>query len=78
MSTSAKALGMTLPSLAVSVLGSLGCYVFYQALRFFINQWTSPLRMLRGPPNPSLLFGNMGPIQKSVHSLLHHVLHCDC
>lgn len=61
------ALEMALRSLAASVLATLGCYVFYQAARFFINLWTSPLRTLRGPPNPSLFFGNMGPIQKSVY-----------
>ncbi|KJA19222.1 hypothetical protein HYPSUDRAFT_44481 [Hypholoma sublateritium FD-334 SS-4] len=62
---------MALPSLAVSALTTLGCYVFYQVSRFFITLWTSPLRTLRGPPNPSLLFGNMGPIQKSENAGLH-------
>jgi hypothetical protein len=55
-----------LPTLLTSLVAAPLSYVAYKLFLFFHEQWTSPLRVLPGPPNPSLIFGNMKEISKAV------------
>ena len=63
-------LPLTSSYLPAAVLASLVAtplsYGAYRLFLFFYAQWTSPLHVLPGPPNASLLFGQMREIQKAV------------
>ncbi|KAF9484969.1 cytochrome P450 [Pholiota conissans] len=40
------------------IFGTLGAYVIYKIVKLFLDEWTSPLRVLPGPPTASFIFGN--------------------
>lgn len=48
------------------LLGTLGLYSLYRIANFVYYEWTSPLHVLPGPPNPSLIYGNIKLIDKGV------------
>ncbi|KAF9036828.1 cytochrome P450 [Panaeolus papilionaceus] len=50
--------------LRIILAGSAGLSIYgiYKVLRLLYREWTSPLRVLSGPPNSSLLWGNMKEI----------------
>lgn len=52
--------------LFTSLAATFGAYGAYRALAFFYANWTSPIRHLHGPPSPSLIWGNLQQIFKSV------------
>ncbi|KDR81931.1 hypothetical protein GALMADRAFT_135320 [Galerina marginata CBS 339.88] len=54
-----------------SLLATLGLYVVYKLSGIFYRQWTSPLNILPGPPNSSLIYGNMKQIWDAENSVLH-------
>ncbi|KAF9484968.1 cytochrome P450 [Pholiota conissans] len=62
---------MALQQLLFSLLATGGAYAFYRVTKFFYAQWTSPLHALPGPPNPSLIYGNMKLIWEAENSVLH-------
>ncbi|TFK22664.1 cytochrome P450 [Coprinopsis marcescibilis] len=41
-----------------SLFATFGTYGLYRILSFFYQEWTSPLKVLPGPPSQSWLFGN--------------------
>ena len=49
-------------------------YGLHKLFIFFYAQWTSPLHVLPGPPNASLLFGNMKEIWKAVCTISRLIL----
>lgn len=51
--------------LAGSSLAALA-FVLWKFARFLYDEWTSPLRKLPGPPNGSLLYGNMKQVLEAV------------
>jgi hypothetical protein len=58
---------MTYPSaLLASLVAAPLSYGTYKLFLFFYDQWTSPLRVLPGPPSTSLFFGNMKEISNAV------------
>lgn len=57
---------MGLPTVLVSLLAISAFYAFYRAAKFLYNESTAPRNALRGPPNPSLIFGNMYLLDESV------------
>ena len=58
---------MTYPSaLLASLVAAPLSYGAYKLILFFYDQWTSPLRVLPGPPSTSLIFGNMKEITNAV------------
>ncbi|KAF8968276.1 cytochrome P450 [Flammula alnicola] len=57
--------------LSVSLLATVGVYGLYRLAKFIYDQRTSPLRVLPGPPSPSLIFGNMKEIGEAENSVLH-------
>ncbi len=52
----------------LAFLLTVGTYLVFKIVKFLYGEWTSPLRVLPGPSNPSLLFGNMKQIWDSVCS----------
>ncbi|KAF8960371.1 cytochrome P450 [Flammula alnicola] len=57
--------------LLVSLLATVGVYGLYKLAKFLYDQWTSPLRVLPGPPNSSFIFGNLKEIWEAENSVLH-------
>ena len=55
-----------LPALLGSLVAIPLSYGAYKIFLFFYAQWTSPLHVLPGPPNASLIFGHMNAIMKAV------------
>lgn len=49
-----------------SFLAPLGVYMGYKLLLEVYNLWTSPINVLPGPRNPSLVWGNMLEIRDAV------------
>ncbi|KAJ7124095.1 cytochrome P450 [Mycena crocata] len=54
--------------LFVSVLGTLGAYAFYHAIKIIYAEMTSPLRYLPGPQSAHWLFGNEKEVERDVNS----------
>ena len=64
-----------LSQLLTSLVAVPLAYGAYKFLLFFYAQWTSPLRVLPGPPSTSLLYGNMKEIWKAVCTLSVTLIH---
>jgi hypothetical protein len=60
---------MVLLNLLISTGGTLLVFGLYKVFFFFYDQFTSPLRDLPGPKNPSFLFGHFKEIFKAVRRL---------
>ena len=55
-----------LPTLLASLVAAPLSYGAYKLFLFFYAQWTSPLHVLPGPPNISLIFGHLKAVMKAV------------
>ena len=62
---------MSLQKLSLAALATLTAYGVIRVVRWFVRPLWSPLRVLPGPPNPSLIYGNLSEIRKSDFSELH-------
>jgi hypothetical protein len=67
---------MAFQRLIFLLLEAGGVYLLYKLAKFFYAQWTSPLRALPGPPNPSLIYGNMKLIWEAVSLLYLPLILC--
>lgn len=56
----------TAAQLVASLLATLGAFGVYKLVAAFINNTTSPLRRLPGPPSPSFIWGNLKDIWEAV------------
>ena len=56
----------SLPTLLTTFVATSLSYGAYKLLLFLYSQWTSPLHVLPGPPNVSLIFGHVKAIMKAV------------
>jgi len=56
--------------IVASLLATLGSYSVYKLLKFFYSNLTSPLRVLPGPPNASIIYGNLKQIWDAVESII--------
>ncbi|PPQ82383.1 hypothetical protein CVT25_008344 [Psilocybe cyanescens] len=55
----------------LAFLGALGFYISYKVAKVLYDQWISPLRVLRGPPSSSWMYGHMKEIYEAENSVLH-------
>ena len=60
----------SLISSTIQLVGSLAGFILvygiYKIFAFVYDELTSPLRHAPGPPNPSLIYGNMKQLSESV------------
>ena len=56
----------SLPTLLTTFVATSLSYGAYKLLLFLYSQWTSPLHVLPGPPNVSLILGHVKAIMKAV------------
>ncbi|EAU81974.2 cytochrome P450 [Coprinopsis cinerea okayama7 len=57
--------------LLTSLVATFGAYGLYKLITFFYGEWTSPIRILPGPPSPSWFYGNLKEIWQSEKSAVH-------
>jgi len=69
-------MAFTLQQTLLAFLLAAGTYCVFKIVRFLYGEWTSPLWVLPGPSNPSLLFGNMKQIWDSVRSFADRCVWC--
>ena len=65
------AISMSVAKLVAAAGTTLAVYGLYKALRFFSRPFFSSIRDLKGPPNPSFVFGNLGEIRRAEAMELH-------
>lgn len=68
---------MGLLKLLISAVGALVLYGVYVLVKLLYAEFTSPLRDLPGPENPSFLYGNLGQLKSSVCPALHCIMHAN-
>lgn len=56
------------PLVSIVVVGAL--YALWKAVKLAYRSYSSPLRLLPGPPSESLLFGNFKAILEAENSVL--------
>jgi len=56
--------------ISASLVAAILSLVIWKFAKFLFVEWASPLRVLPGPPNPSLLYGNMKQIWDAVRALV--------
>ncbi|CAA7271444.1 unnamed protein product [Cyclocybe aegerita] len=56
---------MAVKELLVSFLATAVAYIVFKIFRFLYAEWTSPLHALSGPPNKSLIYGNIKELSDS-------------
>ena len=73
-STSIPMLTASTTQLIVSLVGIVLAYGIYKISTLIYDELTSPLHYVPGPPNPSLIHGNMKQLSESVsHKGLYHL-----
>ena len=65
--------GFTTAQLVVSLAGIGLIYGIYKIYTFILDEVTSPMRDVPGPPNPSFLYGNYKEFSVSVSLKAHTV-----
>ncbi|TFK25770.1 cytochrome P450 [Coprinopsis marcescibilis] len=58
-------------NVVMSLAVTFGAYRAYKLLAILYSAWTSPLRLLPGPANPSWIYGNLKDIWDAENSVLH-------
>lgn len=56
-----------------ALVSALCVYIIVKTLQRVYREWGSPLKALAGPPNPSVIFGNMKQIWNVVRDFWKHI-----
>ena len=57
---------MGVSQMFIALLAATLAFLIFKIAKFLYGEWSSPLRDLPGPPNPSFIYGNMKQIWNAV------------